>query len=347
MVAFLNAKISEKAAARGAVKLARLLKPEGLFVYQYLYGSPAELPAEYEVHRHFCAGWALRHVGGGLECDSSVPIAGEASIKAGLKAFTVPFGDDGHLCLVNNGKIEISVCGLALFATGSLSLTADDQDTVPIARAIGNYILSQRMANGDFIHIRDFVSRERLPLASEYSTAQALLGLFSLSRITGDSVWSTAALESLSKLASNRDVPLPRNHWVLYSLEQALVSSRDTLWYDLSKEVLAEMLREPIPTKGLSACWLACNCEAILTWFRMADALDGREPDRDLYDHAYGRLKIMLRKLLGFQLPDGAFVNEAKSKLVQIDFIHHAIVALFEFSRLARQTAAQQVGANE
>ncbi|GLI94906.1 hypothetical protein [Methylocystis echinoides] len=334
MVAFLNSRITERTATRGAARLAQLLKPDGLFVYQHLAGGSRELSADYELHRHFCAGWALLRVADKLSCGSEVRLAGEASVRAGLQAFVVPFGADGCLCLAHDGKIEISVCGLALFAAGLLQITPDDGDIVSTASAVGNYIVSQQMADGDFIHIRDFASGERLPLVSEYSAAQALLGLFSLSKITGEPRWSRVAQESLLKLASRKNAPLPRNHWVLYALEQALLASDDPRWLEAAQEILLDMLKDPVPAQGITACWLACNCEAILTWIRMVATSDRSGTHARLYERAYSRLKLLLRKLVAFQLDDGGFTNEIGHKLVQIDFIHHSIIAFAEFSNL-------------
>lgn len=332
MVTFIDAKVCRRAATRGATRLADLVKSDGIFTYQYSYGS-AEPPApDYDLHRHFCAGWALRHIG--LHMRDGAPIAhkGSLAISGGLEKFSVPAPDDA-ICLAYLERVEISACGLALFATSFLDSDVTAKTTL-IAKAIGKYILNQRTRDGDFAHIRQLPSFDPIPLRGDYSTPQALLGLFHLAKLTGESDWSEEALAMLASLSSRRDSPLQANHWTLYCLEAALNASNDLKWYEYARDRVERLLEAPLPQNGGASCWHSCNCEAILTWMRMARVADRSSEDRQLYDRAFLRLKTMLRKLVGFQLKDGGFINAPATRLVQIDFIQHAIIALWEFAEL-------------
>jgi hypothetical protein len=149
VVTFLDANVSQKAAARGAARLGQLVKPDGAFIYQYCYGAADPLKPDYEIHRHFCAGWTLRHVGMNTSDGHSIAQKGSLAIVEGFRTYSAPVAD-GSACLVFKDKIEISACGLALFAASFLDAEVA-RDVGPISRQIGQYILNQRTPTGDFV----------------------------------------------------------------------------------------------------------------------------------------------------------------------------------------------------
>jgi hypothetical protein len=333
MTFFINQKTVKRAAVLSTRKLASLIRPNGLFTYRYYVGRNEALPIAYNVLRHFGSCWALLDSAKETDAPPEVTEAAGSALVAGLAKFTQPLGDDGVLCVVDGEKIKLGGAGLALLAIESHPTLARDPEVIRMAEAIGHYILRQRKPDGDFVHARFLANSEDTGFVSHYYTGEALLGLFCLSNISGDRRWSEAALESLVQLTARNYGVAERSHWMLYSIERAILFREDERWHELATKIASRILAIPYSEWRSTSSWLACYCEGLATWLRLTKEKSFSASDKVIRDSCVHTLRRMLRKLMALQTVDGGFVRDPKSPIVRIDYIQHAISALIGFSR--------------
>lgn len=321
-----NQRIAERAARKAAMKLAGMLQTDGRFLYRYaLSGDTPKVG--YNVTRHLCAAWALLTYAAAHPEEEAVRVAGEAAIL-GARSFMIESAGGG-LCVADQDGVPLGAQGVFLIALGCAPNLWRDPEIMGAARAVGDYILAQRKPAGDFIQMRDLRTFAISKYLSPYFIPQAIWGLCSLSRATGDASWAQAAREPLDLAVRQRFGVQSRNHWVSYALEAGAHHFADERYLDLSWEIARAVTSAPAGEWKRTTCWLACNCEALGSYARMVAGAGGRA----CADQAtHKTLRAMARKLLPHQQGDGAFVDDLAMPVVRIDFIHHAILALMAYA---------------
>jgi hypothetical protein len=323
-----------KIARRGARRLAKLVKPDGRFVYRYIPEKNL-VSKKYNVLRHCGAVWSMFDVMGMAGADLQVH---EAAVRAGrhmLEHFVKPFGQD-RLCVVDAEKIKLGGSGLALLALYELNRAAPDAKLVDTARAIGRYILDQRTADGDLVHGRIYPSGEPYPFRSNYYTGEALFGLLRLHQMTGETLWRDAAFELIRALAPRDYGVAEQSHWMLYTLDLADELAPDAASRRYAARIAADMLAKRGYMARAESTPIACRSEGLLAYLRIlrrSDAADLRP--------GFAECEALVRECLSAQFSffrrDGSFVRGGGKTDVRIDYIQHNISAFAAFGMLGAE----------
>lgn len=335
-------KAAVKIARKGARHLARLVKPDGRFVYRY-DAARKKVSSQYNVLRHCGSVWSMFDV---VRLTRPNPGVTEAAIRASRymrENFIRPLGDGDRLCVVDGDKIKLGGAGLALLALAEWHRAAPDAAIVETARAVGRYILDQRTDDGDLVHGRTYPGGEIYPFRSNYYTGEALFGLLRLFQLTGEPVWRDSAFELLAALAPRDYGVAERSHWMLYALDAADEIQPSPQNRAYAARIAAAIVRNPnYRVRGYSTP-IACMSEALLAYMR----LKRRSPSASLSPSA-GECETVVIENLGLQLKsftsDGAFIAGPGRGDVRIDYIQHNISSFAAFAA-TREGAEASAGA--
>jgi hypothetical protein len=328
-----------KVARKGARHLAKLVKPDGRFVYRYHPGLQ-KVYDEYSMLRHCGSVWSMFDVVRLTRPDPRVTDAAVQASRYMRDTFIKPVGDGDRLCLVEGQKAKLGGAGLALLALSEWHQATPDPAIVEIARGIGRYILDQRTADGDLIHGRIYPSGEIYPFRSRFYTGEALFGLLRLFRLTTEAVWRDSAFELLAALGARDYGVAERSHWMLYALDAAdeVQPSPENRAY--AARIAGALVRDADATRSRgSSTPIACMSEALLAYMR----LKRRSPSASLSPSAADCEKVVVQNL-GVQLrsltSDGGFIAGPGRGDVRIDYIQHNISAFAAFAATRQEPDA-------
>ena len=203
-------------ARQGAVKLASLVGPDGRFQYKYDGLTNLSLRG-YNVLRHSGCIWALHQIYGALGDKTLI----EASMRAvhWLLRNRIQQVDDTRICVVQNGSAKLGGAALAIVALYDADYIPT-QHRAALIRALAEYICSQNVGNGRFIHKIDARTGEPSMFRSDYYTGQSLLALVKAFKITEDFEYLRVAGSSIEALCASEYGVVQQNHWMMYALEE-------------------------------------------------------------------------------------------------------------------------------
>lgn len=317
----------QKVVTASLAHLARLVRPDGRFVYAHPLGQPQVALDGYNMLRHCGTVWfmlrALTELGPAADPQTSQAIE-RAMRYAGLKLHQPDWLPAPALALVTNDAVKAGGIGLSLvmLATYRQALHHGlSPEVMPLAldhtvAALQAYALAQ-IDGADFLHKRQFADGAVLPFRSDYYTGEMLLGLF----VTGcRDERLLAVTEAL--LARRYGVP-EQSHWMAYAAceaaERGLVGEERLIGY------LTDLMSEIIGNNGYRArrqsTPIACRSEALTRFALLCDRWPGRFAPALRHAALLAAEENMALQLEWYQ--DGQFCKGDSDDKVQIDYIQH------------------------
>jgi len=318
-------------ALEGARCLGRLVQDNGIFLYAY-HAETREPIHEYDLIRHSAACWAIALAAkqlGGLDAEFA---AAQRAMDWLIDKHTHAMGR--AKCVVQGDSIFLGASALAVAAL--VELASDDGSAdrnLEAARQYCEFILACRRPDGDFIHRIDTRQIEADPWRSNFYTGQALLALVLCSRATGDEHYLDVAREMVSAFGLKSYGVDVRSHWMSHAISQLHGSVTQDWMVDYAGRIARAIADEPIgPSPGSTG--YACSAEALGAYGDMLVRTQGRTSG-PRWAETMAKLKSHLAALMAFRLDDGAFLLDARTGLVQIDSIQHAVLGYLAYARLS------------
>jgi hypothetical protein len=353
------------AAVAGARYLARAVKHDGRFAYDYWAMSDQERSG-YNVLRHAGSVYSMFEVLG-RKPDDELRSAAERAI-AGLQLFVQPCPPPaaGERCIVEDDIVKLGGNALAVLALAKQAEVTGNREHLPLMRTLARFMVALQRPSGEFDpHVLRASDGAAHPHVSDFYPGEALFALLRLHRLDPGGPWLDAAERGARWLIEGRDADLPstelpHDHWLLYALNElsrlrpdpallehamaiarAIVRSQNTdpPYPDWRGSFYRPPRSTPAATRieGLnSALALARDfgSTADATAFRRSLDLATRyllqqqfRPESALY------LPDALRALGGFRRSFGDFE-------IRIDYVQHAVSALLGYERILRAEAA-------
>lgn len=327
-------------ARRGATRLLRLVLDDGRFIYSYSAADEPKPTRKYNVLRHCGTAWSMLDTARQLGEMTAVAEAAERAIRYLISTHILPFGDNGDRCVVENGKIKLGGNGLALLALTELFRLRKDETLLDLARRLGQYIVSEQRADGDFVHSRDYVTGEEREFRSDYYTGEVLFGLMKLYEATDDRQWLDRVIFSEDRLLERDYGVETQSHWMLYSLEALCAAQRSNAYIEHARRIAAHILMFPRYRDEARSTPIACRSEGLLAYVRLLERAGVTDISPSALDCLH-EIRINLGLQLEFKTPNGAFVRGGGSDEVRIDYIQHNISSFLAFSQLSPLLAAK------
>ncbi len=323
-------------AQRGARKLGKLVRADGRFTYRYRHpgGAPTDT---YNMLRHCGSTWAAAEIAGSTDGLAETRAAAARANDWLLAHHVVPFGD--HLCVEEKGVTKLGGAGLAILALLEVRAWRGDDRALDAARGLGGFILSQRIAGGDFHHMIGLDDGKVRDFRSDYYTGEALFGLARLAEVTGEAAWLDAAVASARRLADEDYGVRQHSHWMLYALEKMYALSPAPGLYSHAAKIVEDIVRNPAYRERRQSTPIACRTEGVLAFLRMGPgpSIQDAVP---LGGAALATVQENLKRQSRWFKPNGAFVEGDSSDWVQIDYIQHNISGFHAFAEQFQSAAA-------
>ena len=316
-------------ARSGAVYLASLVSPSGRFRYRFDHKTWADFGG-YNVVRHCGTIWSMCDVANRINVPYVVPNAIERSVDYLRHVFLRrPATGDA----VEDQEIKLGANALAVLALLGAAKVLSKPELVNIAVEVGEAILKDQKADGDFIHKINHITLGPTRFYSEYYTGEAMLALMELHAVTGQARWLNAVIRAEDALAPKDYGVKEQSHWMLYALE-ALSRFRDEpADHAHATKIVQNTLSNPAYLTWNRSTPTACRSEGLLAFLRMSQ---GRPESAKLGKPIRARVRQNLAAQLLHRQPDGAFLRggvatDARSGEVRIDYVQHNISAFLRF----------------
>jgi len=270
---------------------------------------------------------------------TAVAEAAERAIRYLISNHILPFGDNGDRCVVDDGKIKLGGNGLALLALTELFRLSKDDSLLDLARQLGQYIVSEQQADGDFVHSRVYATREERSFRSDYYTGEALFGLMRLHETTGEEHWLDRVVFSEERLFKRDYGVDAQSHWMLYALEALYAVRPADDYLEHARRIAENILMFPRYRDEARSTPIACRSEGLLAYIRMLERTDPTDVSPSASD-CLSCVRTNLALQLEFKTPNGAFIRGGGSDEVRIDYIQHNISSFLAFSQLPVSAAA-------
>lgn len=339
-------------AAASLGHLARLILPEGRFIYCHDAGDIDARHDGYNLLRHCGTAWfmlrGLNTLGpgaaGGTPADALLRSIG----FIGERLHPAPWADPARPSLglvggagaaagaATGGTVKLGGLGLALLMLGEAArwpaLATRAPEVLPLGLAetvarLRQYALDE-IDGDDFHHKRDFATGAVLPFRSDFYTGEAIFGLLMTGPASADLARVTAAL------MRRRYGWAEQSHWMAYAaceaVERAVVP--EGLGIPYIAGLMEAILADARYRRRRQSTPIACRTEALTRVLLLDRAHPGLLPPGlvpRLRDHAADNLDI----LLGWY-DAGQFWHGDTDTRVQIDFVQHSATAFLHWAML-------------
>ena len=315
--------VARKVAIGASQTLARLVRPDGRFVYRYFLDDPERPDDSYNNIRHIGAVWYL------LQADAAIgPLEGvkDAALLAGdymVEKILVPFRDEGLLCVIDQGASKLGGAGVAIATLCLLFEATGRRHYLDLAERTASFAMSQSRNDGDFIHVRQYPTGLLHTARSKYYTGQALTGLMHIFRYNKNPEILHLVERTVEALNAASYGVATGNHWIMYALEQLYLVRKNHCTLEYATQIAKNIMQETGYRKLRQSTPIACYTEALLAYERILIALEIglSDPRRS---QCLNHIQKNLRVLLKFQADGSAFVQGLDIPEVRIDYITHA-----------------------
>ncbi len=320
-------------ARTGAAYMAGLVKPDGRFRYQFNHAT-GESEDEYEIVRHLGTLWSMldvhRSIGAG---DALVPAARRAGayvLDSGLRFHR----DIDAACIGQDNNIYLGGNALAILALLALATETGDDYVHTIAVRLGEFILANRRADGDFVHRIYFKSGRHSSYVDRFWTGEAWLALIALFEATGDQRWLDAVVERERENAKLDYAASKAPHWMLYAMEGLARHCNDDAYYRRAAAIAGSALSNLAAIRETGAgTGVACRSEGLLAFLRMTRHGGATA---ELRETCLTAVRANLRMQMSCRRFDGAFVRGGKKdkdhEMVRIDVVQHNVSSFLHFA---------------
>jgi hypothetical protein len=299
-------RIASKDGAQGIARdsasaLIRLVHDDGRVTGSFRLPLPTPADPHCTPREQLAAAWFLMQAEEQLGTIPDADGLAERVLRhASLNAFA-PFGGFDALCVLDEGLVKLEAVAFAV-----LALLNRNRPDLTTARRFGRFILGQRLANGEFIHVRDYpqgrVRTDRGPSA----TGQALLALASLYRATHEPHYFDAVAEAIDGLSARAYGVRQRSHWMLLAIDALDDLSPDPQNLDYAAAIAQALLadRQVVDNRETSA--LAATTLGLLAYLRVAARAGERSR---MVTDTKALVTKSLDALMALRVPNGMFVR--------------------------------------
>lgn len=317
-------------ARRAADRLAQLTRRSGRFSYRYK-SDTMEVSSGYSLLRHCGAIWAMTEVSNSLGPMSHVVGAATRAMEWLIAENILLYRDGPARCLVEKDSVKLGGGGLAILALVEFAKAKPEERFIKLARDLGEYILLQRMADGDFIHKRNYWTNKPDAFVSDHYTGEALFGLLKLCEATGDRRWFDEAKSSELRLAE-RDYGVAQHcHWMLYALEQFHRIDPQPVYREHALRIVDKIIGSPSYRDTRLSTPIACRSAGLLAYVRLCRHMPASASTEDEIEECLAVVRENLQLQLAYRLSDGGFIRGSDSNEVRIDYIQHNISSFLAY----------------
>ena len=317
----------------GAARLAELTGKNGRFLYRYKPGESEE-SSGYNLLRHCGTIWAMTEVSNRLGPLRPVIKAATRAMDRLIERNIMPYRSAPARCLMGRDNVKLGGGGLAILALVELAEARHVDHYIELASGLGEYILLQRKADGDFVHKRNYWTDEPKSFVSEYYTGEALFGLLRLYHATGERRWYEEAKISELRLAERDYGVVQQSHWMLYALEQFHRIDPQPVYLEHARRIVDDILRSPAYRETYRSTPIACRSEGLLAYVRLCQQLPKSATIATEIEACLAVVRENLQLQLGYRLPDGGFIRGGGSNEVRIDYIQHNISSFLAYGMM-------------
>jgi hypothetical protein len=323
--------------------LARLVQPQGRFVYAHEAGDITNVHDGYNLLRHCGTVWFMARAVTEVSPDATEPVTDAIRRATGLigrklqqPSWARP--ESPSLALVGKGLVKLGGLGLGLLAVSEVrNITALNGFSPPsMPLGLNETIIRMRrytldeIDGDDFRHKRLFDTGAVMPFRSDYYTGEAIFGLLLTGEADGEVTRVTTSLMRRGYGWAQQ------SHWMAYAaceaVERGVVPA--ALGAAYLTGLMDAILADPLYRYRRQSTPIACRTEAmtrvLLLARRMPDLLSG-----DLL----ARVRAHAAENLVLQLDwykDGQFWKGDDARKVQIDYIQHNATAFLHWLMLER-----------
>ncbi len=328
-----------------AVRLAKLIRSDGRFVYSYDVANDAEIK-DYNILRHAACVWALNEASSAQILPSSFDSSIRQALSWLMRKHLILSAQAGF-CLVEDGLIKLGGNALTILAVLSFSEqvkcrpgssgarfmpSAAPRKRPDLVESLCEHLLAQITPDGDFHHVREHSSNCVTSHRSAYYTGQALFALLKTLHRRPEMTKLRIAHDMLHNLAARDYGVAEQSHWMMYAIEMAHVIKPDSALLHYAEKITDRILDWPQYRNRQRATPIACRSEALLAYLRMLGRHDrANEPNfARIKDEVFSNLLLQVKDYL----PDGAFREGADGSTVRIDYLQHNLAAFLGYSQL-------------
>lgn len=319
--------------------LARLVQPNGRFIYSHEANDITAVHAGYNLLRHCGTVWfmarAVKRTPGSVDPEVIQAIR-RATTFIGRKLEPVPWSSEPALALVGKGLVKLGGVGLGLLALSAVRKLRRLRDFAPQSMPLGldetiaqmrTYALSE-IDGEDFRHKRAFPSGEVQSFRSDYYTGEAIFGLLMTGPTTPELTRATIALMRKGYGFAQQ------SHWMAYAACEAvrLDVVPEALGSAYLTGLMEAILNDPSYRYRRQSTSIACRSEALTRVLMLARNRPGLlSPDllARMHAHASDNLAMQLD-----WYKDGQFWKGDDGKAVQIDYVQHNATAYLHWALL-------------
>lgn len=344
--------------------MKRAVGQDGKFVYlldptgQETPPGPGQPAEEYNIVRHAGSLLALVYADEIREGkDKELRKATLRAIRYLLAAIVPAKGVKDADVIVENDSVKLGAVGLAVNAICRYTKVTGDDQFLPAARRLANWIVQNQSPEGRFLaYEQRFSDGTILRRMSPYATGEAIWGLCALHELVRDGPWLDTAERAMDYFITTRERAVTRDlrftdHWLLYSIEHLNAAGRRNSLYasharrmiqTITDPQIAPNLEQPLwagaymrppntnqtatRVEGLTAGYrfFATQCGADLEMSRVRSSVEAAS--RFLF-----RQQFLIPQAMYHPRPAdvlGGFRGSSTDARIRIDTVQHALVAL-------------------
>jgi hypothetical protein len=321
--------------------LARIVLPNGRFIYAHQAGDIDTAHEGYNLLRHCGTVWFMARAASatpGAAKPATIAALARACGYIARKLSPTPWADPARpsLALVGKDAVKLGGLGLALLALAeaqkvpglaaslSASLAFDPDETLIRLR---RYALDE-IDGDDFHHKRAFPSGDLLPFRSDYYTGEAIFGLLVTGPAPEDLTRVTTALMRRHYGWAEQ------SHWMTYAACEAIERGvvPEVLGSTYLTGLIEAILGDPRYRQRRQSTPIACRTEALTRVLLMCQDRPGLlSPDLLARTEAHAAENLTLQ-LDWYR--DGQFWKGDDARKVQIDYIQHNATAFLHWAML-------------
>jgi hypothetical protein len=354
----------------GAEYLARVLGPQGRYVYMYQAGTDRD-DTSYGWLRHAGTTYALFEAYGEL----GVPefrAKGERAL-AYLESRLVKDGaGDGKYIVDGNDEEQQKVggAGLALLAFTEHAAVTGDRSKLETMRALARSIMSRQYEDGRYRANADLPQPEGKALKKEpvYYVGEAVLGLMRLYALDPQQAYLDSARRAADWVVRVRDAAVSEDeqehdHWISYAFNDLYRATRDPAYlghaYKIARAITGKLHGgKEAPAEDWAGMFYQGQSTPAATRLEAYDAdialsRFAGKPDAWLLDPARAVARATLAQQYGLENdfflpnPDKAQGGVRESLYVddvRIDYVQHSMSAWLHLARILRDPAYGKTG---
>lgn len=365
----LSKDIARERALVGANYLARAVRADGSFVYQYESGLNKEA-ADYNMVRHAGTLWSmLDMLANEKDAERAALLRSAIDRAAAYLRGTIEVYAYGTGLVVNEfDTAKLGGNGLALVALTDYYRLAPSTELLDELRGLAIWIVESQASDGEYAsHKVELSTGEVSRFLSDYYPGEAILGLMRLYKIDPDPkwqhVWKDSAVAATRWLIHVRDkgkelADLEHDHWLLYAINEVYRVEPDADFLAHTRLLVEAIVTTQLGSaRGPNAAqpdwhggWyepprttpVACRVEGLMAAVTLLREVGEPDETKALLVAVEAGLKFMLQnqlygeKLLMLPNParaKGGFHSDFNNWHVRIDFVQHSISALMAYAR--------------